>query len=331
MISRTFAGSRLAGLHPTCYSYRAMSDAPRLRSAGLAAALVSLVALSCGSDAIDLLPPLGGSANGGASSTSGAAGADARAAGNNGNGADGGGPLNQSGGGGVSGSPVAGSGGATAGGGGCSGAGCGGFSGFGGSTNTSGASGTGNCASGMGQCVPCLHNEQCPANLVCAQTGFCVQCENNRQCGTNEGCDPSVGRCGPTCQSTNDCTDGKVCDPNSRRLRFVHQRPTNARTTSDPDTRVCFFRRCVECRGGCSTASRAIAPRASTIAAFECLSDKDCHDSTPHCDRSTGHCTAQPQLQRKRRRIPTNPLKPSAGVSAAFVPYPPTPRCARDR
>ena len=56
-----------------------MSPAPRLRPAGLLAALASIVALSCGSDMIDLLPSLAGATSGGSAGEGGtrtSAGAD---------------------------------------------------------------------------------------------------------------------------------------------------------------------------------------------------------------------------------------------------------------
>jgi hypothetical protein len=263
-----------------------MSPAPRRRTAGLVAALASIVAVSCGSDMIDLLPPVadtsGGSANG--------AGAAAQA------GADvGGGPA--SGGGSSLPEGAAGNAGALSGGGnagasgqggkggssGCPGAGCN----IGGNVSFGGGFGFPCEPNTNGTCTPCASDDQCPLSQQCSHN-VCT-CTDDRQCRSGFSCDRLVGRCAPSCQNTFECRDGRICDPTQGAC--VTCTPGGDQCPSDngdPDAHICYFRRCVECVADedCTQGTRHLCAGYHCI---ECLSDKDCGDNV-HCDRGSGHC-----------------------------------------
>jgi hypothetical protein len=275
-----------------------MFRGPRLRPAGLLAVLASIVALSCGSDVIDLLPPpAGGVGNGGGAGAGGGGGGgvsnvgasdSAERAGADSAGADVGGTLSNGGSGffpsGGMGAFSGNSGGFAMGGqggrgGGCFGPGCGGF----------GGAFSFPCEmNGPNTCTPCQDDTQCGSGQHCSHN-ICLQCWNDQQCSAGYNCDLQVGRCQPSCQGTLDCRDGRVCDQ-TRGVCVGCTQNEGCPSPSDPDARICHLRRCVECESNqdCTLGSCVFNH------CIECLSDKDCGDRGLHCDTGSGRCLPAP-------------------------------------
>jgi hypothetical protein len=262
-----------------------MSHAPRLRPAGLLAALASVVAVACGSDTIDLLPPVADAIGGGGASNAGTradvgggimGGAGSiipvAAAGNAGSFAGRGGTPGGSGQAGRNGS------------GDCTGPGCdsGGNTSFGGTFNFP-------CEL-TGTCTTCLKDSQCPTDRYCVHN-ICLECSNDKQCKPGYSCDRLIGHCSPSCQNSLECRDGRVCDPTQGAC--VTCTPNGDECPSpdgnDPEARICYFRRCVECTGDqdCTQGAR---PYCVENRCIECLRDEDCGGGNMRCDRGSGHC-----------------------------------------
>lgn len=250
-----------------------------LRRTGLLAGLVSLVAASCSSDTIDLLPL--GDSGGSAGTLSGAGlapGSDAGAGAREGSG----GGISDPGGavGGDEGGLTAGT---TTGGraefGGCGSSGCGGYGGsfgggfagggyagsFGGYAPGGGFGGGGCALNGVGQCSRCQSDEQCGPYRHCSHfLGTCVECENKSQCDKGQACDIYSGHCVPGCQSTADCTFGGLCDPDLNTCTCIDD--GQCEQDNDPKTHYCAWHRCVQCK-----------------------SDRDC-GPMERCDEGNGIC-----------------------------------------
>ena len=263
-----------------------MSAPTRSRCAGLLAALTSVVALSCGSDTIDLLPTLSGAPGGGASGSSSVSGSVTTA----GTEAGGGGNGGMSGNGGTAGAS-AGVGGSTGGkmgnGGrnGCSGPGCG----AGGELSLGGAFPFVCEPSGTSSCQPCVDEGQCPANQHCAQH-VCAECARDDDC--NGGvCDKLVHRCAPMCQNSIECRGGRVCDPAYNACVTCTPNGEGCPPSADMEARMCapYLRRCVECLGDANCGGdRKHCVRYQCV----CLNNADCGDGM-YCDQNSGRCRAQ--------------------------------------
>jgi hypothetical protein len=255
-----------------------MTAAQRLRQAGLVAALGAAMALACGSDVIDLLPPASGLSGG-----AGTAGSPVQAGMDTEGGKAGSDAMPQAG--------SAGSGGTSAGGGsggvsvggfaGCSsGFNCGGFNdGFGGGFG---------CINGPGGCISCSNDDECPLGKHCSHFlgNICVQCADKGQCRQGYTCDRLVGRCGKSCESTIDCDEGHVCDMAQGTCVSCFDN-RDCEQDPDPDTRFCVARRCVECMvpGDCIVPGR---PVCAAFQCVECAGDDDCGGR--HCDIGRGQC-----------------------------------------
>jgi hypothetical protein len=263
-----------------------MSDMPRLGHAGLLAALLSLVAVSCGSDVVDLLPPMTGAGNGGGAGEAASAAA----------GASSGGVRNEAG---RAATSQAGASGAAAGSGGKAGnAGAAGCSGFGCGNagegpSLGGAFGGPICNNGTSSCTPCLSDVQCASDQHCSRFlgNLCVQCAEKGQCKPGFTCDRLVGRCGPSCKSTFECNDGRVCDMTQGTCVTCIDNQ-QCESDGDPDTRVCYQRRCVQCQedADCTQGARH---RCAGLQCVECINDKDCpgnNGDNGHCDTAHAHC-----------------------------------------
>jgi hypothetical protein len=142
------------------------------------------------------------------------------------------------------------------------------------------------CAQGScvnGQCVVCPATP-CPSGMVCGANGQCTSCSTNcasdagttscttrSNCPSNEVC--ASGVCqppGPTCQNTDGCLQGQVCDNGK-----------------------CYAGNCVtnlDCSGNasgpiCNTTTHQCGP---------CTADSQCQTMTApgnYCDTQTGQCT----------------------------------------
>jgi|GEM_PF-4791351 len=262
-----------------------MSQAPRLGRAGVLAGLLSVIALSCSSDIVELLPVTGGASSGGAAgqqtATSGASTSGSSVGGSP---TSQGGFAGATGGGGGS---NGGNGGST--GGGCVGFGCAGENGFGGTFTGP------NCGNGTGSCTPCLNDPQCPPDQHCSPflNNVCVQCavKGSSQCKVGYNCDVFLGRCAPGCDSTSDCNDGRVCEPNSGTCVSCIDNQ-ECEQDGDPRTSICYLRRCVECTQHLDCARQGGEQRwCSKLQCVQCLTDKDCDpDGRSHCDVPKGFC-----------------------------------------
>jgi hypothetical protein len=236
--------------------------------------LAATLALACGTDTIELLPPRGeaGGPPAGGSATSGAPGEGASGSTNAG----------------MSGSAAAGaagsggSGGSFAGGGtdmgGCSGLACGGFGNF------TGAGGDGSCDDFHEGC-PCGPQDRCDFGLTCnTQLGTCLRsCINGRAltCGTDELlCRDSI--CQP-CGSDPECV--RFGAPG--RERCVKGRCQECATTNDcygPDR--CVDNRCIQCMDS----NDCVAPTGQCFEkhCVECAKDEDCPSGK--CEDFTWRC-----------------------------------------
>jgi hypothetical protein len=260
-----------------------MSQAPRLGRAGVLAGLLSVVALSCSSDIVELLPPTGGASGSGGNGS--AAGQDAVDSGASTGGSNAAGATTQ---GGSAGATQAGGGnggnGGTAGAP-CFGFGCGGENGFGGSF------GSPYCRNGN-SCAPCANGE-CPFDEECSPLGnVCVQCaiKGPSQCWAGSNCDVLVGRCAPACDSTSDCSDGRVCDQNQGTCLGCIDDKSQCDQDGDPQTRICYLHRCVECTQDPDCTKQMGGGRCANFRCVQCLTDKDCDDGRRHCDVPKGFC-----------------------------------------
>lgn len=228
-----------------------MSALSALRRAGVLAAFGAFVAISCGSETIDLLPPEPPGSAGGVTA--------------------GGGATHREGGAGVPG-PEGGAGGGDgaqgeAGGGACNELGCDGFwEGY----------------------EPCQRDEHCPDRWRCVALfgGVCVECFEHAQCRQGFNCDFSVGRCAPACQGGRDCSGGRVCHP---LLSICVQCATDGDCASDGETRRCAVGgRCVECLqdDDCDEGSKNVCAGSRCT---ECVSDWHCAPDR-RCDVARGRC-----------------------------------------
>lgn len=285
---------------------RSRASAVYARGAGLLAALAAAVALSCGSDTIDLLPlsasPGSSAASGsGGISSSGSTGTET----SGGGGSGGSGALDN----GASGTTAGTSTSAGAGGGskpgnggrnGCSGPGCGAGGGSGTGTATGGSGGNGGDAAfggtlnfpcevnGTVPCQACTSDDQCPSRQHCFHN-LCAECWIDDQC-PNGVCDKVVHRCAPICQSTLECRGGRVCDPAYNACVSCTSNGEGCPNSgSEQDAHICYFRRCVEC----VTDDNCTGDRKNCLGYHcVCLTDKECGEGM-RCDRASGHC--QPQ------------------------------------
>ncbi len=259
-----------------------MSDIHRLGQTGLLAALVSLVAVSCGSDIVDLLPPTTGVGGGAGRTTTSAAGTgfgDAHEAGSS--------AMNQAG---VSGSVASTSGGGGTETGGCSGFGCGE-----GGENPGFAGALGGLfCNGMGSCTPCRSDLECVPDQHCSRFlgNVCVQCAENGkdQCKPGYSCDRLVGRCGLSCKTTANCYDGRVCDMAQGTCVACID---NQQCAGNQEQRVCYLRRCVQCQedADCTQGDRR---HCANLQCVQCTNDRDCPGSNGnefgHCDTARARC-----------------------------------------
>lgn len=261
-----------------------MSDRPSPGRAALTAGLLALLAIACSSDVVDLLPamPSAGNAGTATSSTAGVSSGGTRDEG-------GSNALGQAG---VSGALATSGNGGTASGG-CSGFGCGDA---GENPGVGGSFGGQLCGNGMSSCTPCLSDVQCLPEQFCSRFlgNICVQCAENGkgQCKLGYTCDRLVGRCGPSCKSTMECNDGRVCDmAQGTCVTCIDNQ--QCESDGDPDTRVCYLRRCVQCLADtdCTQGGRR---RCAGLQCVECVTDKDCPPSngsdSGHCDTAHAHC-----------------------------------------
>jgi len=244
-----------------------MSRLIRLRPAGLLAASISLVAVACGTDTLDLLPrgalagmagagsggqPLAGT--GGVEITAGNAGAAS------GSQSGMGGLLN-------GGAGDGGNGGSFQNGGKGGGYGCVGFT-CGGS-NAGGGGGSGGtdprCPEpGSPWCTPCNDSDDCPPQFSCSSFSYCrPTCTSSWECPKDGVCDETYGTCGP-CFSDPQCAAEGIPKRNACEI---------------------VLGRCVECnervdcmRGNCVSLQCVI-----------CDDDKDCMGGK-RCDRGLGKC-----------------------------------------
>lgn len=185
---RDFQALAFARENRAWYVARVMPPSVGLRLAAIGAVSGALI-VSCGTDRIDLLPPIqaqGGSGQAGSSSVS--------SAGEGGHDPSG-----------SAGAPTSNSGGANGGGsgGGCAGEACGGFT-FG---------GAGHCDPEHEQCSGCWRDEHCPEGKYCAPFfgGVCVECVENEDCDAGYACEQASGECMVACEDSDDCS-GKRCD-----------------------------------------------------------------------------------------------------------------------
>jgi hypothetical protein len=250
-----------------------MPDTSRLSRGAALAALVSLVAVSCGTETIELLPlvPNGGTA-GGVIAGDGGTGAIGATSGNAGE------PPGGSQSGGMGGQPFGGTGGSF---GGCTGFGCGG------SGDGSGGTGGPVCNGGFGPCTPCLSDEQC-GDWHCSKLlgNVCVACTDSSHCKSGLRCDLPVGRCAPSCDANLGCRDNRVCDPQF--LTCVDCTDDEQCEMDDnPDTSFCSFRRCVECTrdDDCEGSKHELCVNGRCA---DCFGDKDC-EFDEQCN-AAGYC-----------------------------------------
>jgi len=116
-----------------------------------------------------------------------------------------------------------------------------------------------------------------------------VQCETKGDCtrpGTS--CDFLVGRCAPSCDSTLDCRDGKVCDTSQGTcVQCLDNR--ECEQDGDSETRVCYLHRCLQCleNTDCTEGVRNICSIFQQC--VECTGDQHCKDGM-HCDVPRGRC-----------------------------------------
>lgn len=263
-----------------------MSPAPRLTQAGVLAALLSLVAVSCGSDLVDLLPPnqtaAGSSAAGmdnkGGTETEGAG------AGSGGRSGEAGNTVHQ---GGLGGTGQ--TGGYAGTGGGCFGFACPGA----GQTGVGGAFGNPNCNGGI--CTPCTNGGQCEPGQRCSRAdGICVQCDAEGGCKSGYGCDLLLGRCGFTCRDTSDCENGRVCDT-AQGVCVQCIDASACEKDFDAESHICYLHRCVEClvNTDCPPGERNVCTKSFQCVQLQCVSDEDCKDNPngeDHCDVPRGRC-----------------------------------------
>jgi hypothetical protein len=248
--------------------------------------LFAVIAFSCSSDIVELLPLTAGASNGGSAgqdtvasgASPGGSGAGGRSAGGSA------GSMSSQGG--SAGAPQAGGGNGGAGGGGCFGFGCAGESGFGGSF--------GGPPCGFGNsCEPCANDDtHCPSETEFCADNVCVQCtiEGPSQCWPWPGgnCDVLVHRCAPACDDGGECNDGRVCDVNQGTCVWCVDKGDCGRN-GDPRS-ICYLHRCVECTQDPDCTEQG-KPRCSGNRCVQCLTNKDClSDGKTHCDVPKGYC-----------------------------------------
>jgi hypothetical protein len=233
-----------------------MSSAPRLTQAGLVAALLSLVALSCGSDLVDLLPPSPAAAGSAAAGNEGKAGSESAGTGSGGHDTEGGSTAHQGG--------------------------------FGGTAQSGGNAGGNTGGVCFGFACPTAGQSNSGGSL-----GYPVQCADKGQCKPGYNCDRFVGRCGPICTDTSDCENGRVCDTDQSVCVPCIDSPGVCQDDFHPEARVCYLRRCVECvtSNDCPQGERDVCNR--DFECVECVSDLDCKandNGKDHCDVPRERC-----------------------------------------
>lgn len=161
-----------------------------------------------------------------------------------------------------------------------------------GQSNGGGSLGNPNCNGGT--CVQCSNDSQCDAGQRCSRflNGICVQCTEKSQCKAGYSCDRLVGRCGPICTETSDCENGRVCDT-AQGTCVPCIDGSACQNDFDPDTRICYMRRCVECviSADCPPGERDVCNK--DFQCVQCVSDQDCKDNgdgQEHCDVPRGRC-----------------------------------------
>lgn len=225
-----------------------MPRASGLRHASL---LAAVVALSCGTDTIELLPAgMGGGASGGPGGAS-VSGAEST----NGGSASGAGASS----GGAGGSAAGASGSFPGGGGsGCNGFGCGGFA------SGAGAGGDAN---------------DCSDNHV-----FCP-CGPQGRCSFGTKCNARIGLCMPKCDSPLECGgEALLCEEHSCAPCSEDEQCEQYATF---DRRVCVEGRCEQCEG--PSDCPAESPLCVGRRCLQCLDDDDCPDHAV-CDKARGRC-----------------------------------------
>jgi hypothetical protein len=251
-----------------------------LGRAGALMGLLAVIAVSCSSDIVELLPLTGGTSTGGAGSS---AGQDTVTSGAGTGGSNAAGMTTQAG---FAGAPQAGGGNGGNGGsaGGCFGFGCGGESGFGGSF------GGPYCRNGN-SCQPCTDSTDCPTEYEHCGNNVCVQCvtEGPSQCRHGFNCDVVAGRCGIACDDNFDCKEGGVCDLNQNTCVWCLE---NRDCTQDgvPAGDVCYLHRCVDCTQDPDCIKQGRGRRCSGFRCVECLSNTDCDDGRGRCNVPKGYC-----------------------------------------
>lgn len=268
-----------------------MSDTRSLGRAALAVAVASAIAVACGSDLVDLLPPMSRAGSAGAAGTGAISSAGTTSSGGMRNDA-GSSPTSQ---GGISGALTTGGNGGTFNGG-CSGFGfgCGDGGenpGFGGSF---GGSFGGPFCPAFGSCTRCVSDAQCLApEPHCSRFlgNICVECAENGsgQCKPGQSCDRNVGRCGQSCKSSADCLDNRFCDLMEGTCVACFD---NRQCESNPAGHLCYLRRCVQCLddADCTLGDRR---HCANLECVQCTSDKDCtgtNGGAGHCDTAHARC-----------------------------------------
>jgi hypothetical protein len=198
---------------------------PRRRPAAIGALSAALLIVSCGTDRIDLLPPIqaeGGSGYTGSSSipSAGDGGDDDDDPRGSGGALTNGGGANSGGGGS---------------GGGCVGEACGGFM-FG---------GAGHCDPEHEPCSGCRHDDDCRPGDQCSPLfgGVCVECLTPDDCDPGYACEQATGQCVVACEDLSDC-DGQLCDT----TQGLCVECLDHADCKDSERNYCdWVRRCVEC------------------------------------------------------------------------------------
>ena len=257
---------RFAGTKVAWYPGQVMRAPLPLGRAAIFAALGPLVAVACGSETIDLLPPqMGQEAAGsagdsaGGSTTSSGAGGNAGASGSAASAGNGGTAVT------------------------CFGLGCAGsfnFGGFGGTFMDDD-----DCNPQEQQCAPCQVDEQCPNDDRCSLLlgGKCVECAQAEHCYAGFSCDLGVGRCAQACQESIDCPEERVCDESGGVCVECLDH-----FDCGLEERYCnkLSHRCVECLSDDDCGESKVCAGGNCT---ECYLDKHC-DAGLHCDIPRGHC-----------------------------------------
>jgi hypothetical protein len=147
------------------------------------------------------------------------------------------------------------------------------------------------CLSGLGQCVACLGDSDCPAGSNCENDA----CLPRRGCTVAEDCPSSMPKCNVAvgicerCLFDADCSASQACIDN-RCVSFV----ACVNSLNCPGMLVCdqTVSRCVECRSDADCGSEATKVCRGATCHPRCTSDANCAAPTPKCDVPAGACVA---------------------------------------